>query len=124
MKRQTVLLAVTFATVFAPIASASSDPSYRIEMEIAKGGIVISSPAVEVVSGNTVSVQVDGPNSYILDLTPTQEKDDRILIATKLQLAGKEPITPKLLVKNGGEASISVGEFSITFVTNEVKSGS
>ncbi|MEM8501395.1 MAG: hypothetical protein AAF542_25525 [Pseudomonadota bacterium] len=105
----------TLLTVFLTLISSSvlASPGFLVSAEIKHKNETIGSPALRIAANSTASVKVSG--SYDLKINLKVNDENSVLISTDITV-GEESHSPSMLVALDQDASITVGDMTLSLV--------
>lgn len=120
MVPHTLRRAIAALGLLAPISCFAVGP-YRVSVNLAHMGKVFAAPAIVVKDGVPATIQVSGPDAYVLTITVRSAGHDRLMVATNLKSAYGSA-HPAMMVRSGQTASATVGHIDISINTRQAGS--
>ncbi len=97
-----VLLLATFAV-------AGDSPDFLVEMKIIDSGNEVATPSMMIKEGAEGSLSRSGEGGFAVGLAASSADEGEVHVIAEVE-SGQNKMSPKLLVREGEWASVSVGE--------------
>jgi hypothetical protein len=105
-------------SLFASGATFAAD-SFKVSSRVLNNGELVASPVIELEANKMATVKIGNDFSYSLTVTP--QADQSADVATAVTVAGKT-ITPKMNVTLDKEATVQIGQQTLSIVVSKVVS--